>query len=686
MTFKNWLIRSVSTAAVILIIAGTGFAQVPLSKRVILIIDENHTYKDVRADMPWLNSLGKANGYATKYQSDNGGSLLDYLWLASGSCHSAANCKLPAGTHDFNCNGNDCYYPGTKTTDPITDDNIFREMNNAGISWKVYAESYAAAGGTPTTPDNANGTSYYRRHNGAVWYSDILSNVDNSASKVVDLAQLSVDLTNNALPQFMIIVPNGHDDAHDCPTGMKTCTAKQQLAVADKFLSDTLTPILATADFQPGGTGLVFVTFDECGGGTDNGCGASVYTAVIGPTMTPHAVSRTLYKHENTLRTIFDALGLANYPGAAATASDMSDFFAVSGSVPVLVAGSPANGATVSTPVSLVDWAYPTTGHVMDSWRVFVDGALAYHQYRVGTITPSLPLNNGQHSLVIRASDTSGAISEQTVSVNVNATPLVALSTPGDGANVGAPVNVIAFASPTAGHSLTGWWVYVDGARIYNAGAVNQINASIPMSIGTHSMIVRAWDNSGAFGDQTVTLNVGNTPAVAVAAPLTGTNVISPFNVQASATPTIGNHITGWIVYVDNGSAYKTSGVNSINANITASAGGHSILVRSWDSSGAFGDQTLKMQVGKVAVNISAPLNGASVNSPVSIQAAASSANSVATWHIYVDSVDSFTQSGGNSINTNLEMNSGIHSVLVRAWDSTGAYADQTITVVVPLP
>jgi hypothetical protein len=90
----------------------------------------------------------------------------DYLWLASGSCHSKANCTLPSGTHDFNCNGNDCYYPATATTDAITDDNIFREMNNHGISWKVHAQSYAKAGGTPTTPDNNHGTAYYRRRGG----------------------------------------------------------------------------------------------------------------------------------------------------------------------------------------------------------------------------------------------------------------------------------------------------------------------------------------------------------------------------------------------------------------------------------------------------------------------------------------------------------------------------------------
>src|SRR6478609_4601769 len=117
--------RSVLAALALVCIAAAVFAQVPVSQHVVLVINENSSYNDVVANMPWLIGQGNANGYATNYESDNGGSLLDYLWLASGSCHSKANCALPSGTHDFNCSGNDCYYPGTATTDPITDDNIF---------------------------------------------------------------------------------------------------------------------------------------------------------------------------------------------------------------------------------------------------------------------------------------------------------------------------------------------------------------------------------------------------------------------------------------------------------------------------------------------------------------------------------------------------------------------------------
>lgn len=288
---------------------------------VVLVIDENHDLSDVLADMPWLVSQGNANGYAANYHSDNGGSLLDYLWLASGSCESNAECTLPASSNNFGCSGNSC-------TAPITDDNIFRELNKAGLTWKVYAQSYTAAGGTPTTPDKANGTDYYRRHNGAVWYSDILSNVDNSAANVVDLSQLSTDIAKNSLPNFMIIVPDGNHDAHDCPVGMTTCTTAQTLAAADQFLQANLGPILNTAPFQAGGDGLAFVTFDECSDGTDEGCNANVYLGVIGPQVIPHTVSNAYYKHENTLRTMLDALGVTTYPGASASASDESDFFA----------------------------------------------------------------------------------------------------------------------------------------------------------------------------------------------------------------------------------------------------------------------------------------------------------------------------------------------------------------------
>jgi hypothetical protein len=501
--------RSVLAAAALMCFAAGVFAQVPTSKHVILVINENTSYNDVMANMPWLTAEGDTHGYTTNYLSDNGGSLLDYLWLASGSCHSKANCTLPSGTHDFNCNGNDCYYPGTATTDPITDNNIFREMNNHGISWKVYAQSYAKAGGTPTTPDNHNGTAYYRRHNGATWYSDILNNTNGSASRIVDLSQLATDLVKGALPRFMIIVPDGNHDAHDCPVGMSSCTTGQKLAAADAFLSSNLGPILATPDFQPGGDGLAIVTFDECGGGTNAGCGASVYTALIGPKVTPHKVSRVSYKHENALRTMLDSLGIRSYPGASATASDMSDFFSTGGIKPYVFVSDPASGSTMSSPVPIQATASASPGHSVSGWWIYVDNVGVYKAGAVSTINPKVTMSTGTHKVVVRAWDTSGNFGDQTLTLTTNATkPAVKITTPSNNATAGSPVNLQASATPSSGQTITGWWVYVDSKEIYKGGATKSINTNLKMSAGKHKVVVRAWDTSGNYGDHTIAVAI----------------------------------------------------------------------------------------------------------------------------------------------------------------------------------
>ena len=105
--------------------------QVPLAQHVIFVMEENTSYDTVVGpppSMPWLVTQGTLYGHAANYYSNTSGSLLDYLWAASGSAESA-----------FGCNGNSC-------SSPITDSNIFRLLNDQPLSWKVYALSYLNAG------------------------------------------------------------------------------------------------------------------------------------------------------------------------------------------------------------------------------------------------------------------------------------------------------------------------------------------------------------------------------------------------------------------------------------------------------------------------------------------------------------------------------------------------------------
>jgi hypothetical protein len=108
---------------------------------------------------------------------------------------------------------------------------------------------------------------------------------------------------------------------------------------------------------------------------------------------------------------------------------------------------------------------------------------------------------------------------------------------------------------------------------------------------------VRAWDTSGAYGDQTLTVTVSRKPAVVVSAPSPGASVASPIHIQSSATPSGAGVIRGWYIYVDGLAKYNTGAVASITANVPATPGQHTVMVRAWDSSGAFGDQTFSVQV-----------------------------------------------------------------------------------------
>jgi hypothetical protein len=287
----------------------------------------------------------------------------------------------------------------------------------------------------------------------------------------------------------------------------------------------------------------------------------------------------------------------------------------------------------------------------------------------------------GTHTVIVRAWDSTGAFADQTLTLNIVAGVNVSVSNPIPNSTVSSPVAVN--ASATSSRTITAWHIYVDSVDKFTGGQVNSISTSISgLAAGTHTMVVRAWDDSGAFGDETMQINVVTGPTVTVSTPANGATVNSPTTIAASATS--GSTITGWHIYVDGTDQFSAGQVNSINASIAMSVGTHTVIVRAWDSTGAFGDQTLTLNVvNGVTVTVSTPANGATVSSPVPIAASATSAHTITGWHIYVDSADSYSAGQVSSINTNVTMSAGTHTVIVRAWDSTGAYGDRTLSITV---
>jgi len=252
---------------------------------VFLVTEENTDYVDAASSMPYLNSLAAQYGLATQYYAVTHPSIGNYFMLATGQII----------TND----------DGYSTV--VTVDNMVRELLKAGKTWKSYAEDLPSVGYT-----GGDQGDYARKHNVFALLSDVVNDAT-QVKNLVPFTQFATDLKNGTLPSFSNIVPNLCNDAHDC-----------SLSTADRWLSDNIGPLISSPTFQQ--DGLLIVTFDESGGDDTNG-GGKVEWIVVSPKAKRGHQSTTVYKHQSTLRLMLKALGVTVFPGAAATAPDMSEFF-----------------------------------------------------------------------------------------------------------------------------------------------------------------------------------------------------------------------------------------------------------------------------------------------------------------------------------------------------------------------
>jgi hypothetical protein len=258
----------------------------PTFSHVVVVVEENHSYADVigSSAMPYLNSLAQQYGLATQYYADAHPSLPNYFMLTTG---------LPETATDT--------FTGT-----VTDDNVIRELVKAGKTWKCYAESLPAAGPA------AEVYPYVRRHDPFSYFSDVLGT--SQSANIVSTTQLGPDIANSALPQYSFVAPNLLNDGHD-----------GSLAQADAWLQTNIAPLLASPAFQS--SGLLIITFDEAAQSDISHGGGHVATVIISSKAKKNYTSQTFYQHQSLLRLTLAASGINSFPGAAAIAPDMTEFF-----------------------------------------------------------------------------------------------------------------------------------------------------------------------------------------------------------------------------------------------------------------------------------------------------------------------------------------------------------------------
>jgi hypothetical protein len=577
--------------------AGLSLAQVPASNHVVLVVEQNHSYSSVvgSSAMPYLNSLALKYGLATRYYANAHPSIGDYFEMTTGQMLTNDDSKAPASF-------------------PVSSDNIVRQLMIAGKTWKCYAEGLPYAGYT-----GGNTGSYVVRHNPFAYFTDV-QNSSTQKLNLVPFSQFARDLADNQLPNFSYIVPNLNNDAQN-----------GTLQQADGWLKQNIAPLLANPAFQQ--DGLLIITFSESANTDTAHGGGQVATVVIGPEVKVGTKSTTLYQHQSLLRTVLTALGATEFPGAAASAPPMNDFFASSttaqatastAATTISTAGvtitSPANGATVQSPVKFVASATSSnSAYPISAMRIYVDNASMYTAY-ASAINTTLSLSAGGHSVTIVAWDSAGHAYSKSLSINVStiATAGVTISSPANGATVTSPVNFVASAkSSNSAYPITAMRVYVDNASMYTVSAAS-LNTSLALPAGGHSVTIVAWDSSGQAYTKSLSINVTTsaTGGVTISSPTNGTAVSSPVQFVASAQANSGNTITAMRIYVDNVSAYSTYSA-TLNTSLSLTSGAHQVIVQAWDNTGAVYKSaetiTVSAPVGTLAISPTA-LSFGSVN------------------------------------------------------------------------
>jgi acid phosphatase len=278
--------------------SGSGGSSPSSAPKIYLVVLENHNYNQIvgNANMPFLNSLITTKSTADNYYANTHPSIGNYFMLTTGQIIT-----------------NDDSFTGS-----VNADNLVRELNAAGKSWRVYAESLPTVGylGDASAP-------YVKRHNPFAYFDEVI-NSPAQAQNIVPFTQFSAALGAGTTADFNYVLPDKSNDMHDCPAGMSSCSDADKEKAADAWLQTNLTPLLANADFQQ--RGLLIITLDESVETDVTNGGGHIVTVLAGPKAKDTYRSMNVYQHQSLLRLICDQLACPAKPGASASAPPMNEF------------------------------------------------------------------------------------------------------------------------------------------------------------------------------------------------------------------------------------------------------------------------------------------------------------------------------------------------------------------------
>jgi hypothetical protein len=222
-------------------------------------------------------------------------------------------------------------------------DNLFHQLDQAGLSWKVWLEAGTAkcdtgSGGKCASNTPCPLTGCYTTGNppilfddiegpGGVWSptvpsSESLANDIPAGTPRSGMSAFNGALTTGRVARFNMVIPNGCDD------GEANCKpVNGRYTQFDDFLAREVPAIEASPAFGTNGVIIVVYDEDERAGGVAAkngfGSGGHVVCAIFSPLAVPGSYGHTYY-HYSVLRTVEDGFRLGGYLGNANAVSPVA--------------------------------------------------------------------------------------------------------------------------------------------------------------------------------------------------------------------------------------------------------------------------------------------------------------------------------------------------------------------------
>jgi len=305
-------------------------AQLSKVKTVWVILMENHNWTgnnagaafgapDIKGNplAPYANGiLLQTSAHAEQYFNppNNHPSQPNYLWLEAGT-----NFGVLADTQ-----------PGQPQLS--TDQHLVKLLENAGISWRAYAEPDF---GSPVF-DNCplDFTFFDVEHLAFVYFNDVNDGLNPQSAECISHVkpyyQLATDLADHTSARYNFITPNLCHDGHE---GISPCAASESTdntLRSDTWLKQNVPLITESDEYKEGGA--LFIIWDEAedsGKFSDGPIGMFILSPFAKGGGKKAFGNSIRYDHSSTLKTLQEIFHVEPLLGAAADpeTKDLSDFF-----------------------------------------------------------------------------------------------------------------------------------------------------------------------------------------------------------------------------------------------------------------------------------------------------------------------------------------------------------------------